>query len=413
MPRSKRSLNKRLASLGLVLMTFGLAGYLALHLTHAATYAVSHETETASITGNVIKSSHNSASGGSTLNFGVPPLTNTVISRNKPAFASSGTASRANDTNYNTHWQSSGGTATLAYDLSSVSPVHRQSILLAWYNDDNFAYEPAFATWENEPRNYPQTYTVETNTAPGGGSAPTSGWATKATVTGNDHHSRQHVIDMANANWVRLNISRSNGSYTKLNMDIYPRDIGLQDDWFFFGSSTPSMSLQHTTIGTVTQNFSELINAQRSGVFPAQENGNTSGMDTNDGKVYLPRYLDIFPGKYVVIGLGANDADICMSNTMYYDNMAGMIRAIQAKGKVAVVPLFNWSPSTADCGQRIVDQTKKLWSDFPAVVHGPDFWSYFKSHPELVSGDGQHPTTTGLAAFRKMWAETALSTVYK
>jgi hypothetical protein len=57
-----------------------------------------------------------------------------VISRGKPAFASSGNASGANDSSYSTYWRSS-GPAWLAYDLSSVPAANRGEVMVGWYND--------------------------------------------------------------------------------------------------------------------------------------------------------------------------------------------------------------------------------------------------------------------------------------
>jgi lysophospholipase L1-like esterase len=111
--------------------------------------------------------------------------------------------------------------------------------------------------------------------------------------------------------------------------------------------------------------------------------------------------------------MGANDASSCMSTTMFYNNMNSMIKTVTNAGKTPVIPLFNWSPSSSRCGQSIIDQIKRLWAENPGIVHGPDFWTFFKSNPQLVSSDGAHPTTAGMAKFRQMWAESALNTVYK
>ena len=60
----------------------------------------------------------------------------TIISRNVPAFASSGyyPASFADDDNYDTVWRSQGTPAWLAYDLSGVPSSDRDKVLVVWYN---------------------------------------------------------------------------------------------------------------------------------------------------------------------------------------------------------------------------------------------------------------------------------------
>jgi lysophospholipase L1-like esterase len=197
-------------------------------------------------------------------------------------------------------------------------------------------------------------------------------------------------------------------------MDVYDASKGLSDDWIIYGSSTPSMAMQHTVIGNNAQSFSQIINAARPAFFPVQENGSISGIDTVDGVNNINTWLAIFPGHYVAIALGANDADECMSNTTFYNNYATMIRAVTSAGKVPVVPLFNWSKlsTVQSCGPRLIDQINKLYVDFPQVVKGPDFWTYFMSHPELISSDDTHPTDVGLGIYRQMWADTMVANVY-
>lgn len=336
-----------------------------------------------------------------------------LISRSVPAFASSGTASRANDADYNTTWRSSSASASLTYNLASVPASNRSQVLLVWYNEATEAYDPILA--QESAVRIPRNYTIQVNTAPSGTTAPASGWTTRTTVTSNRFHSRQHVVDMSGANWIRLSVtSIRGGSNADINMDVYDASQGLSDDWIIYGSSTPSMAVQHTMIGNTAQSFSQIINAARPAYFPVQENGSISGINTADGVNNINAWLAIFPGHYVAIALGANDADECMSNTTFYNNYATMIRAVTNTGKVPVVPMFNWSKlsTVQSCGPRLIDQINRLYVDFPQVVKGPDFWTYFMSHPELISSDNTHPTDVGLGIYRQMWADTMLANVY-
>ena len=344
------------------------------------------------------------------------PITSTgsiVISRNLPAFASSGTASLANDNNYNTTWRSSGSTASLTFDLSTVPVDKRQNVLLVWYNEATDAYDPAMA--QESAIEYPKDYTIQTNTAPTAGSAPTTGWVTQKTITANKYHSRQHIIAMNGANWIRLNVTSVNGgNNANLNMDIYPADTGSADSWIIYGSSTPSMSLNHNNIGTLTKSFSQLVNEANPNYYPVQENGSISGINTNDGVQNIDSWLAIFPGKYVAIALGANDASECMNSTTFYNNYVTMINKVTSAGKIPVIPLFNWSKqsSVQNCGPALIDKINLLYTNFPQIIKGPDFWNYYKSHPELISSDNTHPTTEGLAIYRQMWAQSAIANVY-
>jgi lysophospholipase L1-like esterase len=335
-----------------------------------------------------------------------------LISRNVPADASSGTASQGNDTDYNAGWNATASSAWLAYDLSQVPVAERKKVLLVWYNDDTWEYDPTLIS--ETTTNNPDTYTIETNTA-AGGVVPTTGWTSKVSITSNKYHSRQHVLDMTGANWIRINISKiQGGSSTNLNMDVYDISANVDDDWIIYGSSSPAEAMRHETINNVVS-FSELINKVKSDHFPVQENGAISGLTTTDGVAHIDEWLSIFPGKYVGIALGANDADSCFAPTTTYNNLVQMIDKITAAGKVPVLSKFNWSKTTnvQNCGSAIIAKIDQIYSEHAEVIKGPDLWTYFKAHPELVSSDNLHPTTAGFAIYRQMWADSALQTVYK
>src|SRR5215813_12934528 len=165
-----------------------------------------------------------------------------LISRGVPAFASSnpGNAGYANDDGDGTEWRSVLTPAWLAYDLSAVPVAQRQQVLAVYYNN-SYGYTTRYGPHYNNLGDY----TIEANTAPGGGQPPDAGWTTLVTVTGNTFHSRQHLLDLQGANWVRLNVTASDGA--DLNMDAalnffdiydvsaYPTQ--LPDDFIFYGDS--------------------------------------------------------------------------------------------------------------------------------------------------------------------------------
>jgi lysophospholipase L1-like esterase len=303
----------------------------------------------------------------------------------------------------------------LTYNLANVPFLNRSKVLLVWYNEATDAYDPAMA--QESAIRIPKNYTIETNKAPGGTTAPTTGWTINTTVTSNKYHSRQHLVDMSDgANWIRLNVTAVlGGRNADINMDVYDASQGLADDWIFYGSSTPSMAMNHTVIGNNPYSFSEIVNAQRPGYFPVQENGSISGIDTFDGVANINTWLPLFPGKYVAIALGANDADECVDPTTFYNNYVTMVKAVTNAGKVPVVPLFNGSKlaNVQSCGPALVQEIKQLYIDYPQIVQGADFWTFYMQNPNYISSDNTHPTDIGLGIYRQMWADTMLLNVYR
>jgi hypothetical protein len=132
-----------------------------------------------------------------------------VISRDVPAFASSGTAADANDDSYDTSWRADTTSAWLAYDLSAVPAAERGKVLVVWYNS---SYNYDHTLINDYSYNMPGDYTIDVNPAPGGGDPPAMGWVTRVTVKGNHCHSRRHVIDMTGDNWIRINVTAVDGA---------------------------------------------------------------------------------------------------------------------------------------------------------------------------------------------------------
>jgi hypothetical protein len=342
-----------------------------------------------------------------------PDIIGPLISRNLPAFTNSeGTAaSNGNDDSYDTTWDSLGSQGWLAYDLSSVPANQRTQVLLAWYNETG-NYNHTLIGYE--AYNIPENYTIEVNAAKGGGQPPTTGWVVKTTVTANHLHSRQHVIDMNGANWIRINVTAVDGSegneYISINMDIYNAVPALNDDWIIYGSSSVEGALGHETINNVKA-LAQLVNAKDAARYPVQEDGGIGYLTTADGVKYLPGWLQLFPGKYVGLGYGNNDALDCVNPQTFYTNDVAMVEDVLHAGKVPVVPTLSWGKNAnlQNCGPALNAKIAELYQAFPQIVHGPDLWDFFKAHPELISSDDIHPNDVGFGDYRQMWADVVLA----
>jgi lysophospholipase L1-like esterase len=339
-----------------------------------------------------------------------------IISRGVPAFASSGysPASNANDDSYDTTWRSQGTPAWLAYDLSTVPASIRSKVLVVWYNETN-NYDHTVISYP--AYNIPQDYTIEVNQASGGGNPPDTGWVALVPVKGNHYHSREHVVDMTGINWIRIHVTAVDGSPenydVSINMDIYTASYGLADDWIFFGDSITAGGMGHWTAGGV-KTFAQLINAQAPGHFPAQESGGIGFLTSADGAKYINTWLLLFPGKYVGVSYGTNDANGCVNPDTYYDNYITTVRAVLLAGKVPVVPHIPWArtANVQNCGPDLNAKINALYKAFPQIIKGPDFWTFFQNHQDLVSNDNIHPTETGFGAYRQQWANAMLKAVY-
>jgi lysophospholipase L1-like esterase len=360
-----------------------------------------------------------------------------VISRNVPAYTNDDCggatpASKANDNIYDDGWKScttpsASAPTYLAYDLSGVPVAQRGQVLVVWYNDPaTLVYDYTFRSSVNpyppgcttncgwSPYDIPRNYTLEANAAPGG-TLPSSGWVTLATVTGNNYHSRQHAVNLTGYNWVRINVTAVNGvqnaTFVVLNMDIHNASAGYQDDWIFYGDSITEGSMHHAGGGG---SFGQQINAKLPSRFPAQEAGSIGGTLSVDGKNTINTWLAMFSGQYVVMAYGTNDAGFDTPYATFYNNYVTMVQAVLALGKTPLIPHIPWG-----CTSQIQlnvphlnQQIDALYSAFPQIVRGPDLWAFFQANQGLIGPDCIHPTDAGYAAMRQQWVNTAMATVY-
>jgi hypothetical protein len=340
-----------------------------------------------------------------------------VVSRGVPAYASSAQypATNADDPSYDTQWRSS-GPAWLAYDLSGVPAARRGRVVVAWYAGNTGTYDHTILA--TEAYNVPGSYTLEANAAAGGTGAPTSGWVTLATVSDNHYHSRQHALDLTGYNWLRMNVSAIDGSAQNmdvaLNLDVHDASRGVEDDWIFFGDSITEGAMNHETLNGVAT-FAQLVNARVPSNFPAQEGGGVGYLTSADGAGHIGTWLALFPGRYVGLAYGTNDAIGGVAPSAFYANYAAMVRAVLAAGKIPVVPRIPWGCTAAiqANGPALNQQIDALYRTYPQIGRGPDLWAYFQANVGLVSPDCIHPTTpAGMGAYRQQWANAMLASVY-
>jgi lysophospholipase L1-like esterase len=339
-----------------------------------------------------------------------------LINRHIPSFASTETypASSANDDSYDTTWRSNSAPAWLTYDLSKLPIAKRSKVLVVWYNGTG-NYDHTLLN--NSAYNMPQDYTIDVNSATGGGNPPTEGWVTLETVRGNHYHSRQHTITMTGYNWLRINITAIDGSLenydASINMDIYDASTALADDWIFFGDSITAGAMGQQSLNG-TASFAQLINAHAPNNYPAQESGGIGYFTSAEGMTNLNTWLQLFPGKYIGLSYGTNDTLACLNPATFYNNYVTMVQDVIKAGKIPLVPYIPWGPKDTiqQCGPVLNGQITNLYRAFPQIIHGPDLWSFFQSHQNLISDDNIHPTDAGLAAYRQQWANAILTEVY-
>jgi acyl-CoA thioesterase I len=347
-----------------------------------------------------------------------------VISWGEPAYASSGTASLANASSQATEWNNNAGyPCWLAYDLSSVPSAKRQMVWVSWWNQEGFSYDlglfgPSYSL--------PGAYTIEVNTAGGGGSPPTSGWTVLATVTANVFHCRSHLLNMSGANWIRFNASAgasmnaAGNTGCRLAMDVHDASQGI-DAWHFLGDSITALFADHSVSaqslppGYSSLNFGKNIASTYPAFNPAWENNGVPFLTTSNYP--LSTYLGLWPGKYVAMQLGANNSPT--DTATFYNDMLGLVSQLLAAGKTVFIATPSWQ--SVSMGH---NDMSKLAAQVPLIVQhfagqpvyaGPDMYAFFSQPANqgyITGNDGLHPDAQGQALMRDLWAATAESVLY-
>jgi endoglucanase len=357
------------------------------------------------------------------------PVPLKLLSRNVPSYTNDDCnsvypAKFANDADYNTAWRSCIATPTtkkpkwLAYNLSRTPAAQRNKALLVWYNDTTEDYN--YHLSGGRPYNNLRNYFIETNTASGNrATPPENNWKTRAAIDGNRLHSRQHLINLDGANWIRIRITASDGiadnDDVRLNMDVYDASNGTADNWIFFGDALTAGAMNHEDLEG-THSFQQMIHDNNPRFFPVQENGGSSKsyVSSKEGAAHIASWLPMFPGKYVGLSYGTNDALACQNSATFYANYEKMVKAVLAVQKVPLIPRIPWGKAEKiqQCAPPLNAQIDKLYQQYPTIVRGPDLYTFFKSHPDLIAEDGIYLTPQGYGELRQRWVNTALTTIY-
>lgn len=338
------------------------------------------------------------------------PVPAPVISRNCPAYSGSNpaTAAAGNDEHYFSFWNAQ-CPDYLAYDLSGVPEEERQVVDAVWYCTSAYDMIGLYVNRNMEPSDY----TIEVNAAPGG-TYPEDGWEIVAAVEGNTLASRQHVVEFAGYNWIRMHLTKADdkeNTVAMVNFDIHNVSDGVSDSWLFLGDSITAGGMNNC-YGT---GFAAYIHQLDERYFPIQENGGIGGITSKDGLDNIDRWLSTFPGQYVSVAYGTNDAWGNQTGAeKYYENTKAMIDKILALGKTPVLPKIPHAeePGVADYLDEYNAMIDRLYEEYPEIVPGPDLSTILAEHTEYLSADGVHPNSEGYEEMRRIWAETMYERVY-
>jgi len=246
-------------------------------------------------------------------------------------------------------------------------------------------------------------------------------WTTVAEVTDNPVRSRAHRFAFAGHSWVKLVATAAATSATgttypvKLDeLSLYSVDSGEEDqplNTFLFMGDSITQGAFPKDLGVGTSFEEVLVEANPLAADPVWINAGIGGELARDGLLHLGTWLEINPDfEYITLAYGTNDAwsgkDV--ATQPWESNMREMITTILAEGRTPVIPLIPFASETTHrtlpaWNERVLALTEEY-----GLPCGPDLYTWFREHPEELSGDGVHPSRDGYISINRLWAEAML-----
>ena len=313
----------------------------------------------------------------------------------------------------------------VAFDIHAVPVAQRQTLRLFINNQTQGAQYNA--NWGgscyNTYNGVPGNFTIQTNTAAGGTTPPTSGWTTTNSFSNNDLSEIMTTLSgTASLNWVRLYVTSlspcEQEPWFGAQFDFYNGQAPTTSGAGFLGDSILLGAMGHAN-GDDGQGmyWSQALHNKIGGTnYPVQWDdgigGTTSARCTNGD---IDTLISQSAAKYIVVALGMNDAN-GTSTATYTSNMQVCINKIVAAGKVPVIPLISYTNEAPYSTNIPVLNTaiKSLVAANPGTLLGPDFYTYFQQRQDCLidPNNNLHPNDQGMNAMELVWENWFLQNVY-
>ncbi len=246
--------------------------------------------------------------------------------------------------------------------------------------------------------NEPRDYTLEGNAA-AGGTLPTTGWVTLATITGNTYISRQHAIDLTGYNWFRMTVTRHQ------RHDVQPEHVGEPRHSRRVAGPRRQLAVSgrlhhrvHLRQRRSRHQRSELRAAGEYGERGLLPRGGRSRPKA--GGPRAPRSAWRRPtatARCSTRGYAASPVTTSCSATARTTgagsgatstiaNFTTMVTAIIALGKVPVIPHVPWAQDTAHQtnAQNINTALDVFYTQHPQVLRGPDLYAVMLNQTRVL-----------------------------
>ncbi|MBO7106491.1 MAG: hypothetical protein J6W22_13605, partial [Fibrobacter sp.] len=307
---------------------------------------------------------------------------NKLVSGRLPAYAGSTTTDYLTD-GYLTNWKSSN-----AKEIALNVGAGPTKLRINWESYGDCAWATNFTSGCGHTGVALSNFKILTSANSTNGTD--GNWDVAATITNNPVMARGVDIDFTGKSWFKF---VSNGDVGQiLEIEAFDMSNGGTDTWFFMGTSISQMGIKQQDTDSTT---AQLIHARFPEYTPAMLRGGIGCINSTEVVAHLKEYLEYAGNvKFWAIEMGTNDAwgggDWNLGT--FKKNMQTIIDSAKAHG---ITPVISQIIAT--------DEAKAGWQVNPAFLEavdkltednnlpkGPDFYTYFKKHPEQLASDGVH-----------------------
>lgn len=335
-------------------------------------------------------------------------IPNPRISVGQPIEANpSWSANVLNDGLFGTAWYYSAGN-WVAMKLEGQSPSR---ILLTWNTSGgNWSDQIPSAGSCNSSMTFPSSYNILTSANSTDGDD--GSWDTVLQVSDNVVGGRAHLLDFTGASWVKMDIVKGSGNLDEI--EVFDASHGIEDSWFFMGTSITMMTYKSTVPDS---SYADLVTGRLATQSPALIRGGVGCINSTHVIHSISDYLDYMEGiHYVAIEMGTNDAwgGSDWNLATYASNMQAMIDSIRGRGLEPVLARPPATDSSRAGWQMDVayPQTVDSLVQYNHLIAGPDLYSWFLAHPEELNDDGVHPSAVGAQSILRLWADAMMDNLY-
>jgi len=339
---------------------------------------------------------------GMGLAYGITP--NKLISGGIPAHTGSTTTDYLTD-GYLTNWKSSS-----AKEIALKVGEDPKKLLINWESYGDCAWATDFTSNCGHTGVALSNFKILTSANSTDGND--GDWTEAAVIENNPVMARGVEIEFVGKSWFKFVSEGDVGQI--LEIEAFDMSDGGTDTWFFMGTSISQMGLKQQDTDSTT---AQLIHSRFPEYTPAMLRGGIGCINSTEVVAHLNDYLKYAGNvKFWAIEMGTNDAwgggDWNLQT--YVDNMQTIIDSAKAHGITPIIARIIATDS-AKAGWQInpafLEAVDKLTED-NNLPKGPDFYSYFREHQELLGSDGVHPNSDGGGqAMHHLWAD-ALAPLY-